>query len=323
MGELNLFYGKLTRDVGMFYEKNFKFKEAYEMFYLSYKVFKKHKKVFKREYFYSLKNLAKTCVFLGRFQECLHYGMILVEEITKDSSKSYADPLKVQDYSSLIAEEKKLTSWDQIHNMNAFTFNLMKVAKYLKEYDYCVKIGNIFFPRIKNIKNFKISQFKNWIETSRIRTEKLMISKNNQNNKGEIKLNREHRIEETGGKDKRLDSVIRCYLKCLFRGLKGVQNKTFARAYLAFLENCYNQEYSQLSQDKIDELFNEMFFRPGAETFDQYIKNKVLFFLLQKYTRSNLNKEDIDNSYNSAKKDLELIYYKFKKKSKKIFLLPE
>ena len=51
-----------------------------------------------------------------------------------------------------------------------------------------------------------------------------------------------------------------------------------------------------------------MFFRPGAETFDQYIKNKVLFFLLQKYTRSNLNKEDIDNSYNSAKKDLELIY---------------
>ena len=26
MGELNLFYGKLTRDVGMFYEKNFKFK---------------------------------------------------------------------------------------------------------------------------------------------------------------------------------------------------------------------------------------------------------------------------------------------------------
>ena len=323
MGELNLFYGKLTRDVGMFYEKNFKFKEAYEMFYLSYKVFKKHKKVFKREYFYSLKNLTKTCVFLGRFQECLQYGMILVEEITKDTSKTYADPLKVQDYSSLIAEEKKLTSWDQIHNMNAFTFNLMKVAKYLKEYDYCVKIGNIFFTRIKNIKNFKISQFKNWIETSRIRTEKLMISKNNQNNKGEIKLNREHRIEETGGKDKRLDSVIRCYLKCLFRGLKGVQNKTFARAYLAFLENCYNQEYSQLNQDKIDELFYDMFFRPGVETFDQYIKNKVLYFLLQKYTRSNLNKEDIENSYNSAKKDLELIYYKFKKKSKKIFLLPE
>ena len=47
-----------------------------------------------------------------------------------------------------IADEKKITSWDQIHNMNGFTFNLMKVAKYLKEYDYCVKIGNIFFTRI-------------------------------------------------------------------------------------------------------------------------------------------------------------------------------
>ena len=323
MGELNLYFGKLTRDVGMFYEKNFKFKEAYEMFYLSYKVFKKHKNAFKREYFYSLKNLTKTCVFLGRLQECLKYGIILVEEITKDSNKVLTDPLKVHDYSSLIADEKKITSWDQIHNMNGFTFNLMKVAKYLKEYDYCVKIGNIFFTRIKNYKTFKISQFKNWLETSKNRTEKLMISKNNQNNKGEIKLNREHRIEETGGKDKRIDSVIRCYLKCLFRGLRGVQNKTFARAYLAFLENCYNQEYSQMNQEKIDDLFYEMFFRPGTETFDQYIKNKVLYFLLQKYMRSKLNPDEIESSYNIAKKDLELIYYKFRKKSKKLFLLPD
>ena len=323
MGELNLFYGKLTRDVGMFYEKNFKFKEAYEMFCLSYKVFKKHKKLFKREYFYSLKNLTKTCVFLGRFQECLQYGIILVEEITKDNNKSSIDPLKVQDYTSLIAEEKKITPWEQIHNMNAFTFNLMKVAKFLKEYDLCVKIGNIFFNRITNYKNFKISQFKNWLETSRLRTEKLMISKNNQNNKGEIKLNREHRIEETPGKDKRIDSVIRCYLKCLFRGLRGIQNKTYARAYLAILENCYNQEYSQMNQEKIDELFYEMFFRPGVETFDQYLKNKILHYLLQKYKRENLNKDDIENSYNIARKDLELIYYKFRKKSKKLFLLPE
>ena len=323
MGDLNLFFGKLTRDVGMFYEKNFKFKEAYEMFYLSYKVFKKHKKVFKREYFYSLKNLTKTCVFLGRLQECLKYGIILVEEITQDSTKSYPDPLKVQDYSSLIGEDKKLSSWDQIHNMNAFTFNLMKVAKYLKENDLCVKIGNIFFTRIKNYKTFRISQFKNWLETSKNRTEKLMISKNNQNNKGEIKLNREHRIEEAGGKDKRIDSVIRCYLKCLFRGLKGIQNKIFARAYLSFLENCKNQEYSQMNQDKIDELFYDMFFRPGEETFDQYVKNKILDFLSQKYMRSNLNKDDVETSYNSARKDLELIYYKFKKKSRKLFLPPE
>ena len=310
MGELNLFYGKLTRDVGMFYEKNFKFKEAYEMFCLSYKVYKKHKKLFKREYFYSLKNLTKTCVFLGRLQECLKYGIILLEEITKENNKTLVDPLKVQDYSSIIVEEKKKTPWEQIHNMNAFTFNLMKVAKYLKEYDYCVKIGNIFFRRIKNYKTFKISQFKNWLDTSKIRTEKLMQSKNNQNNKNEVKLNREHRIEETGGKDKRLDSVIRCYLKSLFRGLKGIQNKTFARAYLAFLEKCNNQEYNNMNQDKIDELFNEMFFRVGDETFDQYLKNKILYYLLRKYQRENLNRDDVDQSYNFARKELELIYVK-------------
>ena len=56
--------------------------------------------------------------------------------------------------------------------MNSFTFNLMKVAKFLKEYDICVKIGNIFFSNIKNFKNFKIAQFKNWLSTSKARTEK-------------------------------------------------------------------------------------------------------------------------------------------------------
>jgi hypothetical protein len=30
-----------------------------------------------------------------------------------------------------------------------------------------------------------------------------------------------------------------------------------------------------MNQEKIDDLFYEMFFRPGVETFDQYIKNKV------------------------------------------------
>ena len=323
MGELNLFYGKLTRDVGMFYEKNFKFKEAYEMFYLSYRVFKKHKKVFKREYFYSLKNLTKTCVFLGRLQDSLHFGITLVEEITKDSNKVLNDPLKVNDYSSLVDEEQKIDSWNQIHNMNAFTYNLMKVAKYLKEYDLCVKIGNIFFTRIENYKTFRIYQFKNWLEIAKNRTEKLMITKNNQNNKGEIKLNREHRIDESSGKDKRIDSIIKCYLKCLFRGLKGVQNKVYARAYLAFLENCNNQEFSQMNQEKIDELFYEMFFRVGVETFDEHLKNRILYYLLQKYSRENLNKEDIDNSYKIARRDLELIYYKFRKKAKKIFLLPD
>ena len=89
------------------------------------------------------------------------------------------------------------------------------------------------------------------------------------------------------------------------------------------MENCYNEEYSQMNQEKIDELFYEMFFRAGIETFDQHLKKKILFFLLQKYTRENLNKDDVEHSYNLARKDLELIYYKFKKKSKKIFVLPE
>ena len=145
--------------------------------------------------------------------------------------------------------------------------------------------------------------------------------RNNQNNKGEIKPNREIRIAEYGGKDKRIDSVIKVYLKCLFRGLKGIQNKTYARAYVAFLENCYNNELSQLNNEQIDELFYALFFRNTNETFDQYFKNKILYFLLQKYKKENLNKEEIEQSYRSARRDLELIYYKFKKKPHKLFLL--
>ena len=320
MGELNLFYGKLTRDVGLFYEKNFKFKEAYEMFYLSYKVFHKYQKTFKKDYFYSLKNLTKTCVYLGRLDECLQYGIILVEEITKDSNKPILDPLKVQDYSQIF-EDKKKNAWDKIHNMNGFTFNLMRVAKYLKEYDLCVKIGNIFFTRIKDYKNFKIPQFKNWLKTSQERMRSLSNLRNNQNNKGEIRPNREIRIAEYGGKDKRIDSVIKVYLKCLFRGLKGIQNKTYSRAYVGFLENCYNSELSQLNNEQIDELFYPLFFRNSNETFDQYFKNKILYFLLQKYKRENLNKEEIEQSYKTARRDMEIIYYKSKKKPHKLLLL--
>lgn len=111
------------------------------------------------------------------------------------------------------------------------------------------------------------------------------------------------------------------YLKCLFRGLKGIHNKTFARAYVAFLENCYNAELNQLNNEQIDEMFYALFFRNSNETFDQYFKNKILYFLLQKYKRENLNKEEIEKSYRSARRDLELIYYKFKKKPHKLFLL--
>ena len=321
MGELNLFYGKLTRDVGLFYEKNFKFKEAYEMFFVSYQVYKKYQKTFKKDYFYSLKNLTKTCVYLGRLRECLKYGLILVEEITKDSNKVLVDPLKVQDYSPILDDEKKKSAWDKIHNMNGFTFNLMRVAKYLHEYDLCVKIGNIFFSRIKDYKNFKIPQFKNWLKTSQERIRSLSNIRNNQNNKGEIRPNREIRIAEYGGKDKRIDNVIKVYLKCLFRGLKGIHNKTYSRAYVAFIENCYNNELNQLNMDQIDDLFYTLFFKNTNETFDQYFKNKILYFLLQKYKKENLNKEEIEQSYRSARRDLEIIYYKFKKKPHKLFLI--
>ena len=320
MGELNLFYGKLTRDVGLFYEKNFKFKEAYEMFFLSYRVFKKYQKTFKYDYFYSLKNLTKTCVYLGRLKECLKYGVILVEEITKDNTQTLNDPLKVQDYSPIFEDEEKKNAWDRIHNMNGFTFNLMRVAKYLKEYDLCVKIGNIFFSKIKDYRNFKIPQFKNWLKTSKERMRSLSNLRNNQNNKGEIRPNREIRIAEYGGKDKRIDNIIKVYLKCLFRGLKGIQNRTYSRAYVAFLENCFNNELSQCNNEQIDEMFYALFFRNTNETFDQYFKNKILYFLLQKYKKENLNKQEIEQSYRSARRDLELIYYKFKKKPHKLFL---
>ena len=197
----------------------------------------------------------------------------------------------------------------------------MRVAKYLKEYDLCVKIGNIFFTRIKDYKNFKIPQFKNWLKTSQERMRSLSNLRNNQNNKGEIRPNREIRIAEYGGKDKRIDSVIKVYLKCLFRGLKGIQNKTYSRAYVGFLENCYNNELSQLNNEQIDELFYPLFFRNSNETFDQYFKNKILYFLLQKYKKENLNKEEIEQSYKTARRDMEIIYYKFKKKPHKLFLL--
>ena len=345
MGELNLFYGKLTRDVGLFYEKNFKFKEAYEMFYLSYKVFKKYKEIFQKDYFYALKNLTKTCVYLGRLRECLKYGIVLAEEITKDNSNKSQDTLANLDnekkknansesenkknsqyekkklYPYLGLEKKIKIEWEDIPNINGFTFNLMKVAKHLHEFDLCVRIGNIFFSKIKDYRSFKIPTFKNWISTSKERMKRLSNMRNNQNNKGEIRPNREIRLEEKGGKEKKIDNVIKVYLKCLFRGLKGMHNKTYARAYVAFLENCYNAELSQLNTEQIDEMFYALFFRNTNETFDQYFKNKILYFLLQKYKRENLNKEEIEKSYRSARRDLELIYYKFKKNPHKLFLL--
>jgi len=89
LGELNIFYGKLTRDIGLFFEKNLKFTEAHNMFSFAYKVYNKHKKRFKKEYFYSLKHLTKNCVNLGQLKDGLDYGIQLVEEIVKEKEKIY------------------------------------------------------------------------------------------------------------------------------------------------------------------------------------------------------------------------------------------
>ena len=89
---------------------------------------------------------------------------------------------------------------------------------------------------------------------------------------------------------------------------------------MRFLGNCYNHELSQLNTDQIDDLFYPLFFRNTNETFDEYFKNKILYFLLQKYKKENLNKEEIEKSYRIARRELEIIYYKFKKKPHKLFL---
>ena len=322
MGELNVFYGKLARDVGLFFEKNFKFYNSYQMFNIAYKVFKKHKKIFKKEYYYSLKYLTKTCVYLGRLKEGLYYGTILVKEMIEEKELSYNDVLRNNDMNhSFIEENKKMEFWEEIiHHMNSFTFNLMKIAKILGEYDICVTLGNLFFKKIENPITFIISPFKDWMQTSKMRVKEMINIKNDQNNKGEIRFNTEIRLKEYGGKDKNIDNIIKVYLKCLFKGLKGIQHKTYTRAFVSFLDHCSNPELDKKNYEEINQMFYSLIFRKSNETFDQYFKNKLLYYLLQKYKSENFNKEEVEECYQKAKKELQIIYYKFPKKDSKLFI---
>jgi len=322
LGELNVFYGKLTRDIGLFCEKNLKFKEAHQMFGFAYKVFDKHKIYFKKEYFYCLKHLAKNCVNLGQLENGLNYGTQLVEEITKEKP-TYIDLLKIYDNESIFYDsinEKQSFFWDQIHNMDGFTFNLIKIAKYLGEYDVGVKLGNIFFNIVENPTDYIFPNYKNWLKASNQRVNELIKFKNEQNNnKDEFKIKSEIRLKDYGNKEKTIDNFIKVYLKCLFKGLKGIENKVLARAYVNFIENCQESELINASKNKINDLFYKVFFRDNGETFEDYFKNKILYFILQKYKADSKYNIEVENNYKKSKFELEIIYFKFPKGESKLF----
>lgn len=322
LGELNVFYGKLTRDIGLFCEKNLKFKEAHQMFGFAYKVFDKHKLYFKKEYFYCLKHLTKNCVNLGQLENGLNYGTQLVEEITKEKP-TYIDLLKINDNESIFYDsinEKQSFFWDQIHNMDGFTFNLIKIAKYLGKYDVGVKLGNIFFSIIENPIDYIFPNYKNWVKASNQRVKELIKFKNEQNNnKDEFKLKSEIRLKDYGNKEKTIDNFIKDYLKCLFKGLQGIENKVLARAYVNFIENCKEPELINASKNKINDLFYKVFFRDNGETFEDYFKNKILYFILQKYKADAKNNIEVENNYKKSKFELEILFFKFPKGESKLF----
>ena len=322
LGELNVFYGKLTRDIGLFCEKNLKFKEAHQMFGYAYKVFKKHKSYFKKEYFYCIKHLTTNCVNLGQLKNGLDYGTQLVEEITKEKP-TYIDLLKNNDNESIYYDstnEKQSFFWEQIHNMDGFTFNLLKIAKYLGEYDTGVRLGNIFFNIIENPIDYIFPNYKNWLKASNQRVKELIKFKNEQNNnKDEFKLKNDIRLRDYGNKEKSIDNFIKVYLKCLFKGLKGTENKVLARAYVNFIDNCKEPELINASKNKINDLFYKVFFRDNGETFEDYFKNKILYFLLQKYKPDTKNNSEVEKNYRNSKFELEVIYFKFPKGESKLF----
>ena len=370
VGELNVFYGKLCRDVGLFFEKNFKFYEAYEYFINSYKVFRKKKNYFKRDYFYCLKYVSKTAVYLGRLKEGLEYGMKLIEEIinednlinnsnnnnsnnnsnnnkkdNKSNENNSIDNFEEELYSesdvhnnnnSILNEidpldnnikniynnnnNKKNIFWDSIHNMNGFVFNIMKIAKYLKEYEKGVFIGNLFFKFFPEPLKFYLKPFKNWLKTSQDRIKELINLKNDQNNKGEYRYKTEIRLKEYGGKEKNIDNLIKIYLKCLLRGLKGEDNKIYAKAFVRIIENGTFDEV--VDSDDVNNIFYENFFRKN-ENFDEFFKNKILYCIKEKYLNgknNNNNKEAIETNYKNAVKLLKIMYYKFPKKESNLFI---
>ena len=321
LGELNVFYGKLARDIGLFCEKNLEYKEAHQMFGYAYKVFDKHKNYFKKEYFYCLKHLTKNCVNLGQLKNGLNYGIQLIEEITKEKP-SEIDLLKNKYMKGICNNENDLQSffWEQIHNMDGFTFNLVKIAKYLGEYSTGVKIGNIFFSILDNPIDYIFPNYKNWLKASNQRVKELIRFKNEQNNnKDEFKLKSEIRLKDYGNKEKNIDNFIKVYLKCLFKDLNNVQNKVLARAYVNFIVNCQEKELINASKDRINDLFYHLFFRDNGETFEGHFKNKILYFLLQKYKVDTKNNAEVENNYQISKFELEILYFKFPKGKSKLF----
>ena len=332
LGELNIFYGKLTRDIGLFCEKNLCFKEAHQMFGYAFKVFSKHRINFKIEYFYSLKHLTKNCVNLGQLKDGLEYGIQLVEEIIKEKP-NLLDLIRNEEIipDINIDEDKNFNEkyeyyfWNKIHNMDGFTFNLVKIAKYLGEYDSGVKLGNILFKIIVKISDnpveYIFKNYKNWIKFSQKRISDLNDLKNKQNNnKNEFQTKNEIKVKDYGTiKEKSVDNFINAYLKCLFRGLKGIENKVLARAYIGFIENCKEPSLLNASKNQIDELFYKLFFRDNGETFEEHFKNKILYFLLQKYKSGNINSVEIQKNYMISKNELEIIYFKFPKGESKLF----
>ena len=331
LGELNIFYGKLTRDIGLFCEKNLKFTEAHKMFCFAYKVFNKHKNRFNKEYFYCLKHLAKNCVNLGRLKDGLEYGIQLVEEIVKelptllDLVKDGEDIHNLNfEYEEEFENKYEYYFWNQIHNMDGFTFNLVKIAKYLGEYDSGVKLGNILFKIIikssEHPVDYIFKNYKNWLKFSNERISDLNKIKNKQNNnKNEFQSKNEIKVKDYGTiKEKTVDNFINLYLKCLFKGLKGIDNKVLARAYIGFIENCKEPSLLKASKNQIDEMFYKLFFRDNGETFEDHFKNKILYFLLKKY-EGNINSIEIQKNYDISKFELEIIYFKFPKGQSKLF----
>ena len=320
LGELNIFYGKLTRDIGLFYEKNLIFKEAHKMFSLSNKVYDKYKIRFKYEYFYTLKHLVKNCINLGQFKEGLDKGFKLVTEIAEEKLTSLELINDVKDIHNLNSENEKDNNdktgyyfWDEIH-MSGFTFNLLQIAKYLGEYDTGVKLGNILFKIISKKKNpINSIKYNNWLELLDKRIYDLNNLKNNQNsNKKDLDSNNDIRLKDYGtSKVKTIDNFVELYLECLFRGLQGIDNKVLARAYIGFIENCNEPSLVNASEGEIESEFYKIFFRDNGETFEEHFKNKILYFLRQKYKAGGVNSEEIQDNYNISKKEMQVIYFKF------------
>ena len=157
------------------------------------------------------------------------------------------------------------------------------------------------------------------MKTSNYRVKEMMKFKNEQNNnKDEFKLKNEIRLKDYGNMDKNIDNFIKVYLKCLFKGLKETNNKVFARAFVNFIDNCKEPLLINASKNEINKLFYKLFFRDN-ETFEEYFKNKILYFLLQKYKSDLKNNAEVENNYQKSKFELEIIYFKFPKGESKLF----